>query len=107
MVSAKEKKVRGPTKMSSIWHGDKEVKIHVKVNKYGQPCGVKTSNFTNFIATLVKGGHITLTQKDWRVVPGKDIIWKTVTVIIFPLCSILLLMCRHEILFLYVLGGIY
>ncbi|KAF0912255.1 hypothetical protein E2562_013207, partial [Oryza meyeriana var. granulata] len=46
----------------------------IQKDKYG----ITLVNFTNFIASLVKGGHITLQEKDWRLVRDKDIIWKTI-----------------------------
>jgi hypothetical protein len=87
---AKKRNARGPTKMKSIFATRGEVKIFVKINRYGQPCGVKTCNFTNFIAVLVKGGDITLKKKDWRLVPDKGKIWTIVNVSYVPY---LLIMC--------------
>lgn len=83
-----ERKVRGPTKMRSIFRNRGAVKIFVKINRYGQPCGIKTCNFTNFIAALVKGGDITLKNKDWRLVKNKEMIWTTVNVIYLYSCIV-------------------
>ena len=67
--------------MKSIIATQGKVKIYVKINRYGQPCGLKTCNFTNFIASLVKGGDLSLMHKDWRMVKDKKKIWTLVNVI--------------------------
>uniref|UniRef100_J3N1C9 DUF4216 domain-containing protein n=1 Tax=Oryza brachyantha TaxID=4533 RepID=J3N1C9_ORYBR len=83
------RKVRGPTKMTSNRKNHEGVKIFVKINGYGQPRGLRTCNFTNFIAALVKGGDITLKEKDWRLVKNKEMIWTTVNIYfdIDPICE--------------------
>uniref|UniRef100_A0ACD5TYK0 Uncharacterized protein n=1 Tax=Avena sativa TaxID=4498 RepID=A0ACD5TYK0_AVESA len=52
----------------------------MEFNNLGQPCGLKTSRLTNFIASLVKGKEISLASPNWSKVPQseKDKLWNTV-----------------------------
>jgi len=56
--------------------------VNVEFNNLGQPCGLKTSRLTNFIASLVKGKEISLAYPNWSKVPQseKDKLWNTVKV---------------------------
>ncbi|TVU32396.1 hypothetical protein EJB05_24126 [Eragrostis curvula] len=72
---------RGPTKMESLWkEHDPNNKINLKLNRFGQPCGLKTCKLTNFIGTLVKGKEISLAAKNWSKVDKsvKEKLWLTV-----------------------------
>ncbi|KAL6646638.1 hypothetical protein ACP70R_015715 [Stipagrostis hirtigluma subsp. patula] len=75
--------------MKSIIATRGKLKIYVKINRYGQPCGIKTCKFTNFIATLVKGGDISLMHHDWRLVKNKEVIWTKLNkyFVIDPVCK--------------------
>ncbi|KAK3129118.1 hypothetical protein QOZ80_6BG0471790 [Eleusine coracana subsp. coracana] len=76
-----KRKGRGPTKMESLWkEHDPENKIYLKLNRFGQPCGLKTCKLTNFIGTLVKGKEIPLAARNWSKVheSAKEKLWQTV-----------------------------
>jgi hypothetical protein len=72
--------------MKKFWnrHGPHN-KVIVEFNYLGQPCGVNTSQLTNFIAYLVKGKDVSMGHVRWRKVPTaqKEKLWMTVKVIRF------------------------
>ncbi|KAM0840971.1 hypothetical protein ACQ4PT_059309 [Festuca glaucescens] len=76
---------RGPTDMKKFWHrhGPHNIVI-LEFNHLGQPCGVNTSQLTNFIAYLVKGKDVSMGHEHWRKVPTaeKEKLWTTVKALI-------------------------
>jgi hypothetical protein len=78
-----EKSHRGPTLLKGFWkHVNPNCKIDVEFNDNGQPCGPNTSQFTNFIGSLVKGKEISMAATSWSKVPrcNKMHLWETVKV---------------------------
>ncbi|KAK1644553.1 hypothetical protein QYE76_062358 [Lolium multiflorum] len=76
-----EKSHRGPTLLKGFWkHVNPKCKIDVEFNDNGQPCGPNTSQFSNFIGSLVKGKEISMAATSWSKVPrcNKMHLWETV-----------------------------
>ena len=63
-----ERKGRKRTKMHTVYDRANQPAVPVSFNEKGQPNGDNASEFSNFIATLVKT-HIPLGHEDWRLVP--------------------------------------
>lgn len=68
--------------LHKLWsHGSK--RIHVEINKYGQPIGPHASNFGNFLGTIARNGKIAPIDYDnWRKIPKtvKDDMWSIIMV---------------------------
>ncbi|KAK1680568.1 hypothetical protein QYE76_041416 [Lolium multiflorum] len=76
-----EKSHRGPTLLKGLWkHVNPNCKIDVEFNDNGQPCGPNTSQFSNFIGSLVKGKEISMAATSWSKVPRSEKmhLWETV-----------------------------
>ena len=58
---------RKRTKMHVVYDRADKPAVSVSFNEKGQPDGDNASEFSNFIATLVKT-HITVGHEDWRLV---------------------------------------
>lgn len=65
------KKVRGPTKKTSIFARQNKPKIEVVINDRGQPCGKASTEFSNFIGTFVRTKGFSLAAADWRKVDAR------------------------------------
>jgi hypothetical protein len=66
----KIRKGRKQTKMHCVYDRANKPPVPVSFNEKGQPNGDNASEFSNFIATLVKT-HIPLGHEDWRLVDVK------------------------------------
>ncbi|KAM0873064.1 hypothetical protein ACQ4PT_038316 [Festuca glaucescens] len=64
----KKKDGRKRTRMHTVYDRGNQPPVPVSFNEKGQPNGDNASEFSNFIATLVKT-HIPLGHEDWRLVP--------------------------------------
>ncbi|KAM0843415.1 hypothetical protein ACQ4PT_057719 [Festuca glaucescens] len=64
----KKKDGRKRTRMHTVYDRANQPPVPVSFNEKGQPNGDNASEFSNFIATLVKT-HIPLGHEDWRLVP--------------------------------------
>ncbi|XP_051184785.1 uncharacterized protein [Lolium perenne] len=64
----KKKDGRKRTRMHTVYNRGNQPPVPVSFNEKGQPNGDNASEFSNFIATLVKT-HIPLGHEDWRLVP--------------------------------------
>nr|CAD1824785.1 unnamed protein product [Ananas comosus var. bracteatus] len=73
------KKTRGRTKLLKLFKRTSPKPI--KLNDFGQPIGKAATTLSNFLGLMARNGQIiSLSYKDWRVVPNttKDIMWMIV-----------------------------
>jgi hypothetical protein len=66
----KTRKGRKRTRMHTVYDRGNKPPVPVSFNEKGQPDGDNASEFSNFIATLVKT-HMPLKHEDWRLVDVK------------------------------------
>ncbi|CAI0388747.1 unnamed protein product, partial [Linum tenue] len=69
--SSQVKRKRGTTRCKEIWALSKGEKVHVRINRYGQPVGSKAKKLGYFLGTLARNGaYAPLRYADWRNMPA-------------------------------------